>query len=142
MPELSHRQVQATLIPCKTIAHIRPSCHMRTEHGYKTMLCVTVAGRRLRWWVMVAAFENDHPLPLAGLSKARLADMERIGRELLYMKEPPSQSVGKGNFDVAPGQFCLNLYRELTDEEIKLLPEDWQKYPEASMDGRIPPKKG
>jgi hypothetical protein len=140
--ELTHRQVQATLIPCRTIMHVRTSSHLRNVNGYVTLVCVTVAGRRLRWWVSVALFEDDHPIAIDVLSPERRADMEAVARQLLYLKEPPSQSVGKGRFDLAPGQFALNLYRELTDDEIKLLPEDWQQYPEARVDGRVPPTKG
>jgi len=140
--ELSHRQHQALIMPTKSIAHIRDSAHLRIEHGFRTTLCVTAVGGRMRWWVMVAAFANDHPLALSVMGKKRLYDMECVARELLYLKEPPSQSVGKGRFDLSPGQFALNLYRELTEDEIKLLPEDWQQYPEARMDGQVPPAKG
>lgn len=138
MAELTHRQHQAVIMPTKSVAHIRPTAHLRTEHGFNTTLCVTPVGGRLRWWVMIACYEDGHPTELARMSQGRRDDMERVARELLYMKEPPSQSVGKGRFDLAPGLFALNLYRELTEDEIKLLPDDWQKYPEARMDGLVP----
>lgn len=127
--QLTPRQMQAIAKPCPTVAHAHSPSLIRKIGDYSTLLYVGPMGDRIRWCASVARQQDGHAIELAVMSHKQRKEMETLAREMLYLAQPKGASVGKGNHTLAPGLYAVNLYRELTDDEIQLLPADWQTQP-------------